>query len=118
MRLSLVLCLTSVRADFLSDNGLTRGDLKQMHVRFCQSDPKQKELCSNFGDGDGSDLPDFPDAPEWFQKLIELRYEQSHLLCYQFYLDFFGIEDQSKIHNSYIANGGQGWVNHSKNLVG
>ena len=110
MRLSFILCLTSARADFLSENGLTRGDLKQMHFRFCESDPKQKELCS-LRDGD---LPDFPDAPEWFQKLIELRYEQSHLLCYQFYLDFFGIEDQSKIHNSYIANGGQGWVEKQK----
>ena len=106
MRLSVILCLASARADFLSDNGLTKGDLKQMHMRFCQSDPKQKELCS-LSDGE---LPEFPDAPEWFQKLVELRYEQSHLLCYQFYLDFYGIEDQSKIHNSYIANGGQGQV--------
>jgi len=106
MRLILTLCLASARADFLSDNGLTRGDLKQMHKRFCQSDAKQKQLCS-LSDGE---LPEFPDAPEWFQQLVELRYEQSTLLCYQFYLDFFGIEDKSKIHNSYIANGGQGLV--------
>ena len=67
---------------------------------------RKHDLC---GLKDGEDS-EGPEIPEWFVKLIELRYEQSTELCYQFYLDFFGIDDQSKINNSYIANGAQGLV--------
>jgi len=72
-----------------------------MHLKFCKSfNNREHKLCSY--DGDGSDLP-----PEW-QKLIELRYEQSMKLCNQFYQEFHNVTDLAKIHNSYIANGAQG----------
>ena len=76
-----------------------------MHLNFCKSlKNRENTFCSYDGDG----LPD-SDLPPGWQKLVELRYEQSMKLCNQFYQEFHDVTDLAKIHNSYIANGAQGY---------
>ena len=73
-----------------------------MHLKFCKSfKNRENKFC--LYDGDGS-----PDLPPGWEKLIELRYEQSMGLCNQFYKEFHNVTDLARIHNSYIANGAQG----------
>ena len=94
--------LSSIWADLPSQNVLKYEDFKEMHLKFCKSfKNRENKFC--LYDGDGS-----PDLPPGWQKLIELRYEQSMGLCNQFYKEFHNVTDLDKIHNSYIANGAQG----------
>jgi len=107
MRLTCFLGLTiTIWADSLSQNDLGYEDFKEMHLNFCKSfKNRENSFCTYDGEG----LPD-TDLPPGWQKLIELRYEQSMGLCNKFYEEFHNVTDQAKIHNSYIANGAQGLV--------
>ena len=76
--------LSSIWADSFPQNVLKYEDFKEMHLKFCKSfKNRENKFCLYDGDG----LPD-SDLPPGWQKLIELRYEQSMGLCNHFYNSF------------------------------